>query len=324
MTEDATDLNSNFMQPNNLNETEDDIFHYYEEPYEYAQNPVLQSLYERKLSSIQKEETEINHINLLFQSIQSNEKLFELKTPTPQKDLETLTESDLNEYIQQITIPNPNVKTFRVFTNPNLYYMLDEIYDRISYDAATFNTENHIIQNKTTLGKKRQRKIRKYKPDDIRKKIKARFHKTLKNIINYKLKKAGSTLLFDFLPQSFICNISKEKNRRLLNLTYYDILKRNFVKEIGTNKYRKKDVDETKYQNNLNVLGYLARHPNICKKSGFDIISKMKYIDILNEYFSSAEYKYSIISLKEENEDLTYIKEYQSKAKGYIEFFCKE
>ena len=33
---------------------------------------------------------------------------------------------------------------------------------------------------------------RKYKPDDIRKKIKARFHKSIKNIINDNLRKAGS------------------------------------------------------------------------------------------------------------------------------------
>lgn len=33
------------------------------------------------------------------------------------------------------------------------------------------------------------KKKRKYKPDDIRKKIKARFHKLIKNIINENLKK---------------------------------------------------------------------------------------------------------------------------------------
>lgn len=59
-------------------------------------------------------------------------------------------------------------------------------------------------------GKKRRVKNkRNYKPDDIRKKImeiNARFHKTIKNIINENLiKKVGSKELFDFIPQSFIC-----------------------------------------------------------------------------------------------------------------------
>lgn len=107
-------------------------------------------------------------------------------------------------------------------------------------------------------------------------------------------------------------------------MTYYELLQKNFVKELDARKYQKKDVDEAKYQNNLNVLRYLEMHPEISQNSN-DVISQMKYIDILNEYFSSAEYKYSIVSLKEEKEDLAYIKEYQAKAKGYINFFvCKE
>ena len=248
--------------------------------------------------------------------------------PSPdQKELETLTESDINEKIEPIVVPDPNIKQFKVFTNPlNAYSFLplDEEFNKINFASNTYEKEKETKKDKH-LGKKRQRKIRKYKPDDIRKKIKARFHKTLKNIINYKLKKAGSTLFFDFLPQSFISNISKLKNRKLLNLTYYELLQNNFIKELDIRKYQKKDVDETKYQNNLNMLRYLDMHPEISQTSGFDVIAQMKYIDILNEYFSSAEYKYSIVSLKEENEDLAYIKEYQAKAKGYINFFvCKE
>ena len=55
---------------------------------------------------------------------------------------------------------------------------------------------------------------RKYKPDDIRKKIKARFHKAIKNIINENLKKAGSKYYFSFLPQIFISSISRKKTTK--------------------------------------------------------------------------------------------------------------
>ena len=68
------------------------------------------------------------------------------------------------------------------------------------------------------------KKKRKFKPDDIRKKIKARFHKSIKNIINENLKKAGAKVLFDFIPQSFIGNVSKKINNSVLNYTYKDIL----------------------------------------------------------------------------------------------------
>ena len=328
--EDANDLNSHFMQMKNEDDTEPDLFHVYEEPYDFNQNSVLHSLYERKLSPIQNEETQINHINKLFISIKTNQKCYEQKEQNNQKKIETISESDIHEYTAPINIPDPNVKTFHVFTNPSIspsLIPLEEEYNRINFDALNYNKEKivhlKIKSGHTHLGRKRQRKVRKYKPDDIRKKIKSRFHKTLKNIINYRLAKAGSKKLFDFLPQSFICNIAKEKNRRLLNLSYYELLKIDFSKEINIKKYIKKKVNEAKYLNNLNVLDYLDIHPEICKKSGFDVISKMKYIDILTEYFSSTEFKYSIISLKEENEDLEYIKEYLSKAKGYIEFFSR-
>ena len=59
-------------------------------------------------------------------------------------------------------------------------------------------------------GKKKRVKVkkkRKFKPDDIRKRIKSKFHKTLKDIINENLQKAGSKQLFDFLPQCFTSNI---------------------------------------------------------------------------------------------------------------------
>ena len=50
---------------------------------------------------------------------------------------------------------------------------------------------------------KAKKKWRKVKPDNIKKKIKARFHKDIKNFINQKLKKAGAIKLFDLMPQKF-------------------------------------------------------------------------------------------------------------------------
>ena len=185
----------------------------------------------------------------------------------------------------------------------------------------TVNTNNEEIPQKKTNGKKRQRKIRKYKPDDIRKKIKARFHKTLKNSINESLKNAGSQKLFDFLPQSFICNISKEKNKAIFKLTYQQLLEKDFTKEIDENKYKKKKVDEEKYKNNKEVLEYLKKNPEIAKRSGFDIISQMTYCDLITEYFNSIEFERSIERLKMENESEEYIREYCLKAKHYVKFF---
>ena len=164
---------------------------------------------------------------------------------------------------------------------------------------------------------------RKYKPDDIRKKIKARFHKSIKNIINENLRKAGSKKLFTFLPQVFISSIAREKNRCVLNLSFRELLQKNFVNDVDEKKYKNRNVDLSKYKKNLSVLEYLDKNPEICKNSGFDIISKMKYSDLLEEYFQSDEFERAIYKLREENEDEDSIKEYINKSKNYVKFFME-
>jgi len=165
------------------------------------------------------------------------------------------------------------------------------------------------------------RGIRKYKPDDIRKKIKSRFHKSIKNIINENLKRAGSKLFFSFLPQIFISTITRDKNNQVLNMTYREIIKKDFISGIDEKKYKNRKSDLSKYQNNLKVLEYLDKNPEISENSGFDLISNMKYSKLLDEYFKSEEFEKDILKLHEENEEEEYIKQYIIKAKNYVSFF---
>ena len=137
------------------------------------------------------------------------------------------------------------------------------------------------------------------------------------------MKIAGSKHFFSFLPQIFISSITRDKNHQVLNLTYRELLQKDFVSGIDDKKYKNKKVDLAKYQNNLRVLEYLDKNPEICKNSGFDIISKMKYSDLLQEYFKSDEFDKAIIKLQEENEEEDYINEYVNKAKTYVNFFAE-
>ena len=73
----------------------------------------------------------------------------------------------------------------------------------------------------------------------------------------------------------------------------------------------------------MKVLEYLDNNPEICKNSGFDLISKMKYSDLLEEYFKSEEFQKAINKLREENEEEDYINEYINKAKNYVKFFSE-
>lgn len=209
------------------------------------------------------------------------------------------------------TIPHsPSKKTHTPIKNKSKKNVGSELFKTVVYDY-----QDGII---------RQRKKRKYKPDDIRKKIKSRFHKSIKNIINEGLRKNGSIKLFDFLPQIFISSISREKNQPFLDLTYKEIIARDFVSDIDEKKYKNKSVDIAKYKHNLDVLNYLEKNPELSEKSGFNLLGNMKYSELLNCYFVSKEFEKSIDKLKKEKENDDYIEEYISKANNYVDFFSKQ
>ena len=200
----------------------------------------------------------------------------------------------------------------------NSYY-IEQIRNGNENFLFKFTTKKYFV---LPNGKKRRiKKKRKFKSDDIRKKIKSRFHKTLKNIINANLKKAGSKKFFDFLPQCFIGNISKKVNSECLELTYKELLLTDFISKNNNEESQNRKIDKKKYLKNLEVVKYLEQNPEIYKNSGFDIIGDRKYKDLLKIYFSSAEFDDSIIRLKNENESKEYIQEYALKARTYVSFY---
>lgn len=160
---------------------------------------------------------------------------------------------------------------------------------------------------------------RRFIPDDIRKKIKTKFHKTIKNIINSKLKSAGSIKLFVFFPQNFITNVTVQLNKLALNYTLEELIKTNIASDIL--KLKTSSVDLEKQRANLDVLNYLDRNPTICKLSSFNIIKKMKYKTLLKAYFISKEFEESIIELHKKREKDEYIERYINEALGYVHYF---
>ena len=65
-------------------------------------------------------------------------------------------------------------------------------------------------------------------PDNIKKKIKDRFLKSLKNKIQTKLDEANSDLKIDFLQQYFISDINKERNSKIMNKTLKELMSTDF------------------------------------------------------------------------------------------------
>ena len=184
-------------------------------------------------------------------------------------------------------------------------------------ENTPFRTNKYITDKQGN--KKREKKQRKYKPDDIRKKIKVRFHKTIKNILNENLKNVGSKELFNFLPQFFIGNISKKFNYQYMNTTFEELLSIDFSS--FQKEYFNKKCDYNQFDKNKKILEYLKNNPEISKDSGFDKMKKMKYRDLLSAYFSSLEFEQSIMQLEKEKEVAEYIQEYIYLAKSYIAYF---
>jgi hypothetical protein len=178
-----------------------------------------------------------------------------------------------------------------------------------------------------------KRKSRKFKSDDIRKKIKARFLKSLKNRLNEKLTSEKSKYLFDFLPQCFICSITKKTNNNIiLNMTLKELMSTDFFNLFNYDKKenrktmlnkKREDADAKKYNKNLKVLEYLEQNKEISQRSNFDVIGKMTFKDLFNEYLKSKEFEEDILRLKKENNEDLYIKDYIIKAFNFVNYFSK-
>ena len=180
----------------------------------------------------------------------------------------------------------------------------------------------NIIKVKKKSDEENDKKPRKYKSDDIRKKIKSKFHKSIKNIINQDLKKVGSKKYFEPFPQSFIANITIKLNKIALNYTYEDLIKIDFNSQV-LNQKNQTVTNTDKFNINLGVLKYLKKNQKIYTNSLFSKICNMKYSDILKAYFLSSEFEESIIKLHNEGEDIVYLENYINKSLNYVNYFSE-
>jgi hypothetical protein len=60
------------------------------------------------------------------------------------------------------------------------------------------------------------------------------------------LKIAKSEEYFDFLPQCFICNISKQKNKSIINMKFKELMSQKFFEEEEKKDKKKISPDKKK------------------------------------------------------------------------------
>ena len=221
------------------------------------------------------------------------------------------------------------VKNFQLFSKCTNDSYINEIIKSINKKKKKtkklfkiYNIDNE--DNVKLIGKKRKKKKRCEKPDDIRKKLKSRFHKIFTKKINDNLKAANSEKKFYLMPQIFISNIAKKQNKEAMKMKMKDLLKKNFVEDYKEYKLKNLKANNKKYENNLNTLNYLEENIDIQEKSKFNTIGEMKYFELLDEFFCSKEFEDTVIE-ESKKKSFEYVKEYVKKARTYAKFFlfCK-
>jgi len=139
-----------------------------------------------------------------------------------------------------------------------------------------------------------RKKNRKGMKDNIIKKIKSRFFKSIKKIlkekisIRYKYNKS-----FQYLSQKFISNIKKENNKSFWDETLIEF----FGEKLKSDNIALKLLKEDK-------------------------IGEIKIKDLYNDYLNSQEFEESIPNIKNErNLDQKYINDYVNYSKKLINYF---
>ena len=303
------------------NESEIDYNQYY-----YLKKRVNPNIKDNLINSIENyddtkgKSNESQKIHSVISDSKCNNNINNLFKNLSEKDLE---HNNNNNKINEETFLGKKKKIFRVeYSN---------IFNIFSFCERNNNIQkliNDALNDKNSKIKKNGREKRRNKTkfivnrkqnfDNIRKKIKARFLKALKNALNAKLKSAGSKYFFTFLPQIFIINLSKKLNKSILDLTLNELFSKNFF-----NKKIEKKADLKKYNHNLFVLKYLENNKDICEKSKFNIIKDMKFSQIFNEYLISKEFEIEISTLIQQKENEKYIKNYIIKARNFLNFFSQ-
>ena len=209
---------------------------------------------------------------------------------------------------------------FSIFNKTCTFYKYNRIINDEVMNESKIETKSS--ENSGSGPKKRRKKVkniekRKENSDNIRKKIKSRFLRELKVIVNKKLKTASSKKKFKSLPQKFISTVTKNINKSVLDLTFKEIMTTNFEKILKTKKN-----DLKNYYHNISVLEYLEKNKKIMEESGFKFIKDMTFRQIYYEYLQSKEFEMEITNLKEKDKEKDkYIKDYIAKASNLINFF---
>ena len=163
----------------------------------------------------------------------------------PSFDIESIDENNSSLLLEPTIIPPPTPPLDEETENLEILFPFHvkrkEERNAILIPKSKFNTKK-VKEKKNKETKKETKneiknKTRRYKEDDIRKKLKSNFLKTLFIRINELLKSEGSLFTFESFPQNFIADITQQTNFEVMELTYEDLFEYTHDKVVEENKY---------------------------------------------------------------------------------------
>lgn len=200
-------------------------------------------------------------------------------------------------------------KTKRKFLNfyPDSFYIYDKEENNNKYIEQLIGD---IFDNTNSLKITTYLKDRKFGNDNIRKKIKSKFLKSLKKMIE-KFLKLKKNEKFIFLSQDFIKDITRETNKEIIDLTLEEIFENYSCK-----------IEEKDNNNNLSILDYIDGKKEIYKASNIDKFLNMKYYQVFDEYLRSKQFLNDVLLLtKNYTNTKDYIYKYINLARNLNNYF---
>ena len=252
-------------------------------------------------SEIDKSIEETDLFSYLYDNAQYSIFDFNQSQILPESSSDSQAIMDLTGKKSEEQISQNKIKIFEVIY-PEKISLFTNIENK-STDTS-LNGETSLLKRKRNIKRRR----RSENNDNIRKKIKRGFlNKTLIYKLNLILKYNGINSYFVKFPKKVSSNVTKEPNKKLLNMTLFEIFE---TKEL----YQADELDN--YYHNLNVV----EKEDIKEKFELKEILNKKYCELFEEYINSKEFKIDEINRLKKKYDNSYIENYICLAKHFIEF----
>ena len=178
-------------------------------------------------------------------------------------------------------------------------------------------SSNRIFNSEIHHNKPRKRKMM---IDNITKKVKSDFLRSLVRYLNEKLRPLN--VKFSHFSYYIVTNITKLENKKNLNMTLKEMLLYKPFENLNISEgLNQREI--LNWKNNKDILDDLEKNKNtdVYNQINLDDTLNNKMKDLYYEYLASKYFKESIETLNAHGNEYEYIQKYIQTAKNFVDFF---